>query len=224
MQCERCWSDDHVRASGDGPALCGPCRAGRPKDSLLLESLYLPFASKKELLKHYRATDGASALTRWAADHGLSLRDAVKRLHEEPGAMALFGREAVQRMQPRRRTAPYGYARREGALVPAVEEARVISESFRMYSGGMSLRRIADALNRREVPTSRGGRWRASTIHHILRNPLYIGCRRWNGRTMDGGPPALVDRGLFEAAQKELTRRAKRAQRPIEKAPSAATL
>lgn len=216
MQCERCWSDEDARVTRAGPVLCGPCRAVRPEDRFLLESLFLTFASKKELLIHYGVRDGEGALERWAADQELTVSDATERLTREPGAMALFGREAVLQLRPRRRSAPFGYTQEDGALVPVSEEARVLADFFRMYQEGKSLRQIADVLNRNEVPTSRGGRWRASTIRHILRNPIYVGRMRRNGTVRDGGgPPPLVSVDLFEEVQKRLASRAKRAHGPV---------
>ncbi len=122
----------------------------------------------------------------------------------------MFGRQAVLGMRPRLRTAPYGYTRRDGGLVREAGEARTVAAFFRMYDGGMSLRQIAEAANRQRVPTSRGGRWQASTIRHMLRNPTYIGRMRRKGMVREGGPPGLIDPDLFEMVQIGLTRRAKR--------------
>ncbi|MFQ6012446.1 MAG: recombinase family protein [Thermoplasmata archaeon] len=220
VACERCWSEDEVRVDEAGLALCGPCQAHRPKDPFLLESLFLPFASRKELLRHYGVEDSTAALTRWADQHGLSARDAAARLLRDPGARALVGREAVLRMWPRTRTTPFGYAEEDGTLVPDSREARAVSDFYCMYREGMSLRQIAEVMNRRHLPTSRGGRWRASTIRYILRNPIYIGLVRRNGMVREGGPPGLVEVPLFETVQRRLTRRAKRAQRAVQEASS----
>ncbi len=114
-------------------------------------------------------------------------------------------------MRPHRRTAPYGYTRRDGDLIREAEEARTVAAFFRMYEGGMSLRQIAEVANRKRVPTSRGGRWQASTIRHMLRNPTYIGRVRRRGMVREGGPPGLIDPELFETVQRGLAIRAKRA-------------
>ena len=183
----------------------------QPKDPLIQETLFLRFASRKEFLRHYRAKDSTTALAQWAVQHQLSPSEAAARLLEDGGAVALFGQQAVLGLRPRRRTAPYGYTRRDGRLVRKAEEARTVATFFRMYDGGMSLRQIAEAANRRGVPTSRGGRWQASTIQHMLRNPTYIGRVRRKGMVREGGPPGLIDSELFEMVQRGLTLRAKRA-------------
>ncbi len=70
-----------------------------------------------------------------------------------------------------------------------VETVRLI---FEMYAGeGKGLKAIADALNRRGVPTPRGPRWasiyagvwRDSVVRAILLNPAYTGDMVWNRRT-----------------------------------------
>ncbi len=94
----------------------------------------------------------------------------------------------------------------------------MVATFFRMYDGGMSLRQIAEAANRQGVPTSRGGRWQASTIRHMLRNPTYIGRVRRKGMVREGGPPRLIDAELFELVQRGLTLRAKRAKEAMREA------
>lgn len=187
----------------------------------MLDSLFLPFASQKELLRHYGVADTTSALRLWADENELSPRDAVDRLLLDVGATALFGREMILGLRPKTRTIPYGFADRNGALVPESEEAAQVAAFFRMYQGGMSLRQIAEAASRQDVPTSRGGQWRASTVRHILRNPIYIGRLRRNGMVREGGPPAIVNRELYETVQRGLTRRAKRASSAVVKPPAA---
>ncbi|MFQ5918483.1 MAG: recombinase family protein [Thermoplasmata archaeon] len=185
-----------------------------------MDTLFLPFASRKEFLKHYRAEDTTMALRRWAAKHGLSPSAGSTRLLSDDGAIAFYGRQALHDMRPGQRTAPYGYTRREEGLVREDGEARAILAFFRMYDEGMSLRQVAEAANRQRVPTSRGGRWQASTIRHILRNPVYIGRVRRKNMVRGGGPPALIDSTLFEAVQRGLTRRAKRASKAMRRVPS----
>ncbi len=139
----------------------------------------------------------------------------MDRLLQDPGAMALFGREAVLQLRPKARSIPYGYDKQDDALVPDSEEADHVTAFFRMYQAGMSLRQIAEVANRQGLPTSRGGRWQASTLRHMLRNPIYVGRVRRNGMVRESGAPGLIDPGLFETVQNGLTRRGKRAREPI---------
>ncbi len=135
----------------------------------------------------------------------------MDRLLQDPGTLALFGREAVVRLRPKARSIPYGYVKQDDALVPDSEEAAHVTAFFRMYQAGMSLRQIAEVANRQGLPTSRGGQWQASTLRHMLRNSIYVGRVRRKGMVREGGSPGLIDPALFETVQRGLTRRAKRA-------------
>ncbi len=75
------------------------------------------------------------------------------------------------------------------------EQAAVVRQIFQMYADGLSPLKIADELNRRRVPAPRATGWRGGTLHGclrrglgLLRNPLYIGCVRWNRRRREKDP------------------------------------
>ncbi|MFQ5552675.1 MAG: recombinase family protein [Thermoplasmata archaeon] len=184
-----------------------------------MDSLFLPFASLKELLRSYGAEESPTALRQWAEENHLSPGEAATRLLRDRGAVALFGQHAILQMRSGSRTTPYGYARRDGVVVVEPVEANTVASFFRRYREGMSLRQIAEVANQQGIPTSRGGQWQASTIRHILRNPNYVGQLRRNNMVRDGGPPGLIDPELFKAVQKGLTRRAKRAGKAIREGP-----
>ena len=90
---------------------------------------------------------------------------------------------------------PYGFvsvaheAHQTGRVV-VVDEARaeVVRTIFRMFATGVSLGRIAKALNERDVepPRGKGKRrregWVASAIRAMLKNEKYVGVSRWNQR------------------------------------------
>ncbi len=75
-------------------------------------------------------------------------------------------------------------------------EANVVREIFDRYATGQGLKKIADALNRKNTPTPRPrklkdqdgvvrpirnrGDWRPSNVRSILLQPLYRGVARWN--------------------------------------------
>lgn len=71
---------------------------------------------------------------------------------------------------------PLGY-RTENKDIKLDDEASIlIKQIFKMRKvNKMSLRKIAESLNDRKIPTVRGGKWHASTIEYILRNQIYKG-------------------------------------------------
>ena len=69
-------------------------------------------------------------------------------------------------------------------LVPGdpqrIEVIRYIFDAY--VNQEMGTRAIADALNRRGVPSARGGKWSLGTIRSVLVNPVYYGANVWNIR------------------------------------------
>jgi DNA invertase Pin-like site-specific DNA recombinase len=68
---------------------------------------------------------------------------------------------------------PYGFRQDGDSLVEDSAEMRIVQRLHRLKRRGWSLRRIADRLNRENVPTRRNGRWFASTVRYILGNDIY---------------------------------------------------
>lgn len=69
----------------------------------------------------------------------------------------------------------------DAVLVPD-EQVGAVREIFRAYLAGMSMKRIAEGLAQRGIPTKRGGRWTQQQISDILHNEVY----QWTG-VIDGG-------------------------------------
>ena len=70
---------------------------------------------------------------------------------------------------------PYGYDWDGEQMVINQEQAAVVKEIFAALLSGKGTHAIADNLNRRCVPSKRGGRWTATTIRGMLSNEKYIG-------------------------------------------------
>ena len=56
----------------------------------------------------------------------------------------------------------------------------------------MGLREIARELNKKGVPTTRGGKWYAGTIKYILENPLYKGTAHYKDNKVKNKELALI--------------------------------
>ena len=63
---------------------------------------------------------------------------------------------------------PFGYDFRRGTLVQNRKEQQVIRQVRQLRSAGLTLRDIAAHLNRKLVPTKRGGVWDATSVRRLL--------------------------------------------------------
>lgn len=70
---------------------------------------------------------------------------------------------------------PYGYDIINGKLKINDKQAEIVRFIFAEILAGKGTQKIADDLNRREVPTKRGGKWRSSTIRGMASNEKYTG-------------------------------------------------
>jgi hypothetical protein len=105
-------------------------------------------------------------------------------------------------------------------LVPGPRnEIKVVQWIYKRFvKDGRSIRRIQRELNEKGVPGELGRSWGWSSVREVLRNEKYAGTNVWNRKsTKLRGPvvrnstdqwvrvpdsyPAIIDRGLFEAAQ-----------------------
>ena len=74
-----------------------------------------------------------------------------------------------------------GYETKDKKLIIHEKQAETIRMIFKMKRyKRMGLREIARELNKKGVPTTRGGKWYAGTIKYILENPLYKGIAHYN--------------------------------------------
>jgi DNA invertase Pin-like site-specific DNA recombinase len=111
-------------------------------------------------------------------------------------------------------------------LVPGpADEIATVRSIFAMFvTGRMSERQIASALNERGIKNAFGRRWRFNAILRMLSNEKYAGNIVWNRNSgklqtpirrndpalwvrVEGALPAIVDRELFDAAQRILLTR-----------------
>ncbi len=92
--------------------------------------------------------------------------------------------------------APFGYRIEGGDQVIDDQAAAVVQRIFDEFTRAYfhtGLSEIAEGLNVDGVPTQRGGKWDASTVKYILRNPVYA-----------DEPKAIVSRGAYNQAQSRL--------------------
>jgi site-specific DNA recombinase len=85
----------------------------------------------------------------------------------------------------------------------------IIANLFAWYSDGtLSLRDVAEKARSAGLASRvTGGAVPVSKVHHILRNPIYMGEVQWKGRSYKGRHRPLVGHELFDRVQFVLDRR-----------------
>ena len=106
--------------------------------------------------------------------------------------------------------APLGYInveeRNNGHKVRIIEideeRAPLIRKIFELYgTGNHSIRETSSLVNREGLKTRKGYGVSKSRIERILKDPLYCGDFRWNGRVYKGSHEPIVTRELFNRVQ-----------------------
>ncbi len=127
---------------------------------------HVAFHSIRETLDTSSAT-GRFALTMFSAVAQLD-RDLIAERTSAALQQKVRQGERVGR-------APLGYRGEgdgpEGAgeLVEVAEEQAILREIMALRAEGWGYKRIADRLREENVPTKRGGRWEAATVHAVVR-------------------------------------------------------
>ena len=100
------------------------------------------------------------------------------------------------------RCAPYGYVHTpERRLTPDVGLVQFIVAVFRQRSEGASLTELASYLTNCDAPPS-GRRWRAAAVQRLISNRVYLGELRDGLYVNPKAHPALVNRPVWNAAQR----------------------
>jgi site-specific DNA recombinase len=153
--------------------------------------------------------------------HGIKVlmaKEYIDNLSEE--ARKGMQEKAEQGIWPT--VAPPGYRNVAGSdgkkiIEPDPESAPIISRLFEWYAtGALSLKEAA--LRARAIGLvyrKSGAAVPVSTIHAVLRNPLYMGEIQWKGRTYPGKHEPLVSRDLWERVQYVLDGRHARNRRRV---------
>lgn len=70
---------------------------------------------------------------------------------------------------------PYGYEWDGSTLIINEEQAKVVKKIFREVLNGAGAYSVATMLNDENIPTKKGGQWKANTINGMLKNEKYTG-------------------------------------------------
>jgi len=117
-----------------------------------------------------QALNTATAMGRFFLNMMAAFAELERNLIAERTAMAMAHKKAHREAYA---PTPFGFNRVGDMLIQDPHEQEVIAQIFTWRSTGWSMGRIAAELNRRGVPTKRGGQWHACTVRYILQNSLY---------------------------------------------------
>ena len=96
-----------------------------------------------------------------------------------------------------------GYSRgSDGRYAINPEEAGVVRNIFSLYVSGYSAARICRVLNSQGIKTSRGKAFAPEGLMRILTNERYTGVYIWGDILVPGGMPAIIEKSVFEEAQR----------------------
>lgn len=103
---------------------------------------------------------------------------------------------------------PYGYKTDKGDMVINEEQALIVRKIFEMYNEGNGTVRISKWLHENRIPSAVPGcAWNHHAVLYILKNVKYIGYISHAGEIYKGVHEPIIDRSVFDMAQRNLTAR-----------------
>ena len=138
-------------------------------------------------------------------------------------------------------TPAYGYVKRGDTVVPDPEKAEIVKWIFAQVISGDGSHVVAGKLNKRGVPTKKGGKWASTTVLGMVRNEAYTGSvlcqktytdhsyRRHHNHEelaqhlIEGHHEPIISREVFEAANEAVDSRARKKGIVKEYTPDAVT-
>ncbi|WP_254832844.1 recombinase family protein [Haloglomus salinum] len=116
------------------------------------------------------------------------------------------------------RNPPFGYSvDKDGYLVIDKEEAALVKQIFSMYIAVRSMPAVIENLNLNSRDLARNSKWNPAKISRILRDRIYLGERMVEGEVQNQPECAIIEKEIFELAEKIRTRFQRGALRePIE--------
>ena len=96
-----------------------------------------------------------------------------------------------------------GYTRGlDGHYAIQPDEASTVRHIFDLYRSGLSSSRICRQLNDQGIRTSRGKLFQPESLLRIISNERYTGVYIWGDIRVPDGMPAIIERSVFEEAQR----------------------
>ena len=96
-----------------------------------------------------------------------------------------------------------GYTRgADGRYAIQPDEAAIVRQIFDNYRAGWSAARICRQLNDQGIRSSRGKKFLPESMLRIISNERYTGVYIWGDIRVPGGMPAIIEKSVFEEAQR----------------------
>ena len=105
---------------------------------------------------------------------------------------------------------PYGYDYIDNRLILNQEESKNVKEVFNLYLDNRSMKKIAEHLNKKNVPTKNNKKWASQTIATMLKNPLYSGYLHWEDHLNKSDHEIIIEPKIFNKAQKLIKQKSRK--------------
>ena len=103
---------------------------------------------------------------------------------------------------------PLGYKIKDHKLVVDSDTAHIVQEAFALYANGVSVAEIARKFNAAGYKTAKNTEFNRSSFKVMFQNVRYIGTYTYKDIRIENGVPAIIDRELFDAVQRRLSKTA----------------
>lgn len=97
---------------------------------------------------------------------------------------------------------PYGYDYKDGKLQINESESNNVKNIFDLYLNRLSMEKIAQILNGKNVPTKLNKTWGSQTVSLVLKNPVYCGFLHWEEYLNPSDHKPIIDKDTFNEVQK----------------------
>jgi len=105
---------------------------------------------------------------------------------------------------------PYGYNYINNNLIINDDESYNVKEIFNLYLDNCSMKKIAEKLNKKNIPTKNNKTWASQTIATILKNPLYCGYLHWEEHLNKSNHEIIIEPNIFNKVQKMIKQKSKK--------------
>jgi DNA invertase Pin-like site-specific DNA recombinase len=161
---------------------------------------------EKEFVSMTESLDTSTAMGRFVMD----IIQRIAQLESEQ-----IGERVYTGMEQKARTnsgilgfnIPYGYDYVNGNLLINKDEAKYVKTIFSLYLRGMSMKKISNELNSKNIPTKHNGKWGSQTVSLILKNPIYCGYLHWEDYLNQSNHDPIINNKFFNDVQKLITKR-----------------